>query len=634
MLGMPLDVIFEVLSYLEPLDLLHLARTNKEFRAMLMARRNAALWRAAWRNVDGLPECPEGVAHPAVANLVFCSRCYECGTVNTKWIFWDKWVRCCKRCQDAILGGKFKSKTFSPRLSIGNGLPIELSPAVRGLKCYQVFPTWIDPAYGGEPKDGSVLYTDMKELNAKLEDMTVDARSAYLAERTVLLERWRESATAFKGWFAIKRVDRYWELVHLRDARHASILEQLKEAGWYDEYMLLSCSDKAEFQALPVVRQARALTERTWRTIAPTIIGLLEKAKELRLHEEHIIRLRTRLTAFSEALPKLYTYRPGEPSDIDIAIGVPELRQIIDSPASQQVDASSFDFLRDDGILAAFAERWKEDCRSSIARRITEQVPGIDPDTDPLSLAVAAGFTCRKCVTLNAPCDPLVHRCDMDHHCWGPPTLAGDTYNVIAAETLTGLFWNPRTFFKTLSILTVIKKCGFDPARATIDQLNESPVRLACNACIREASGFAIMTWFAAYRHCCFAPCQASNLIVADEAMVAAVSEAELDHADAIRADSENDTRPVNCSRCPQGRIWRGEKPELARHFELLHDDDDEQDYWYATQTTRYSKYRDAFVYLLSKEHENHPDTDFRIISREKHAPLVFTDALDASVEI
>lgn len=41
--SMPLDIVLEIFSFLQPLDLWHLARKSKPFRAVLVDRRNAFL---------------------------------------------------------------------------------------------------------------------------------------------------------------------------------------------------------------------------------------------------------------------------------------------------------------------------------------------------------------------------------------------------------------------------------------------------------------------------------------------------------------------------------------------------------------------------------------------------------------
>ena len=46
---------------------------------MLMSRRTgASFWTRARRNVEGLPDCSEGISEAAYANFLFCSHCVVC----------------------------------------------------------------------------------------------------------------------------------------------------------------------------------------------------------------------------------------------------------------------------------------------------------------------------------------------------------------------------------------------------------------------------------------------------------------------------------------------------------------------------------------------------------------------------
>ncbi|KAF9015800.1 hypothetical protein BDZ89DRAFT_435482 [Hymenopellis radicata] len=50
----PLDVLFEIFSYLEPLDLLRMSRTTKDLRQLLMSRSTAFVWERARLGMSGL----------------------------------------------------------------------------------------------------------------------------------------------------------------------------------------------------------------------------------------------------------------------------------------------------------------------------------------------------------------------------------------------------------------------------------------------------------------------------------------------------------------------------------------------------------------------------------------------------
>ncbi|TFK81995.1 hypothetical protein K466DRAFT_557211 [Polyporus arcularius HHB13444] len=76
---MPLDVLFEIFRSLHPRDLLSLARTSKDFRALLMSRSSASYWATSRKQIQGLPEIPEDISEPAFSNLIFCNHCHVRG---------------------------------------------------------------------------------------------------------------------------------------------------------------------------------------------------------------------------------------------------------------------------------------------------------------------------------------------------------------------------------------------------------------------------------------------------------------------------------------------------------------------------------------------------------------------------
>ncbi len=82
---------FQVFSFMHPRDLLSLARTTRDFRTFLSSRSSAPFWKAARKNVEGLPDCPQYLSEPAYANLMFFAHCHvsvfsysSCG--STGWL--------------------------------------------------------------------------------------------------------------------------------------------------------------------------------------------------------------------------------------------------------------------------------------------------------------------------------------------------------------------------------------------------------------------------------------------------------------------------------------------------------------------------------------------------------------------
>ncbi|KAJ3825674.1 hypothetical protein EV361DRAFT_915862 [Lentinula raphanica] len=93
----PLELVFEILQYLEPSDLLKLVWVNKDFRSLLMSRSSTFLWRRARINADDMPNPAFGLSEPAHAHLIFVNYCSYCQTRCDK-VIWECSIRCCKKC--------------------------------------------------------------------------------------------------------------------------------------------------------------------------------------------------------------------------------------------------------------------------------------------------------------------------------------------------------------------------------------------------------------------------------------------------------------------------------------------------------------------------------------------------------
>ncbi|KAG2037416.1 hypothetical protein BDR03DRAFT_863849, partial [Suillus americanus] len=69
----------QIFSLLEPIDLLHLFRTNKAFRKVLSSKNAVSVWKAARVNRGGVPNCLSGMSEMEWANLLFAQECGEKG---------------------------------------------------------------------------------------------------------------------------------------------------------------------------------------------------------------------------------------------------------------------------------------------------------------------------------------------------------------------------------------------------------------------------------------------------------------------------------------------------------------------------------------------------------------------------
>lgn len=76
----PKEIFLGVVHYLQPIDLLQLARTSKQFRAILLSRSTALDWDVAYENI-GAPPFPRDVSAPAWTYFLFdhnkCDVCHH-----------------------------------------------------------------------------------------------------------------------------------------------------------------------------------------------------------------------------------------------------------------------------------------------------------------------------------------------------------------------------------------------------------------------------------------------------------------------------------------------------------------------------------------------------------------------------
>ncbi|KAF9267015.1 hypothetical protein L218DRAFT_714782 [Marasmius fiardii PR-910] len=99
----PLDVALEIFKHLEPLDLLHLSRTSRALRTILMCRGTSRqVWVAARANIVGPPSIPDDMSEPSYASFAFEPICYACRRGPCQYIVWDFRMHCHDSCAPKV----------------------------------------------------------------------------------------------------------------------------------------------------------------------------------------------------------------------------------------------------------------------------------------------------------------------------------------------------------------------------------------------------------------------------------------------------------------------------------------------------------------------------------------------------
>ncbi|KAK7452737.1 hypothetical protein VKT23_012138 [Stygiomarasmius scandens] len=279
---MPLDVLFEIFSYLEPLDILHLARTSYELRDLLMDRTSASVWRAARCNINGLPPLPFDLDEPQYASLCFDNYCHVCMQPRCEQILWQFRIRCCKNCiktalvSASDLVGVWRT-TYARTFSV-----FEL---VKDYVPYMSVTPWRGPWRGEDKVYYPPVVRKFRREFKKVEKDSIQL-DAWVREKKEQYHLLMEHVEQCTQWCKSRHEERKAELDLVRRRRKEEIIKRLKDLGWSDE---LEHVPDAEFSSHKLVHQSKDLTEKGWKSISGPLVAYLAAHQQSRLEEEGAI---------------------------------------------------------------------------------------------------------------------------------------------------------------------------------------------------------------------------------------------------------------------------------------------------------------------------------------------------------
>ncbi|KAH9831364.1 uncharacterized protein C8Q71DRAFT_300370 [Rhodofomes roseus] len=97
---LPLDIIYEILSLLTPIDLANLAHTDTAFRSTLTSPQASSIWKAARKRNGSVPDCPPNAGEVVWARFIYSTpNCEECDASHIHYVDFALRRRVCKRCK-------------------------------------------------------------------------------------------------------------------------------------------------------------------------------------------------------------------------------------------------------------------------------------------------------------------------------------------------------------------------------------------------------------------------------------------------------------------------------------------------------------------------------------------------------
>ncbi|CDO73568.1 hypothetical protein BN946_scf185014.g38 [Trametes cinnabarina] len=322
LVDMPLDILFEIFGHMHPHDLLHLARTTKALRNVLMRRSAITVWRNALGNVEDLPPCPPDLTEPAYANLLFEPHCHFCLKARVMTVLWVCRVRACKAC----LKEHFISLTafLSDRR-----IPYNLQ---RPMKASSMVPL--------EHINNKLvlLKTTADEVIALIEGCKGDwdAIKALEQERIAAVKVLEDSAYELADWQTQQNHRRILNLVDLRNRRRKQIIERLCDLGYGEDLKWMTHDRVEQFVEHPLVKQPKELTDRIWNNIKPSMVAFAQEARAERLMRERCLHYINRLCVVRDTVVPWLATRPlweSLPSVADFSYYTTGFSHILDRPS-------------------------------------------------------------------------------------------------------------------------------------------------------------------------------------------------------------------------------------------------------------------------------------------------------------
>ncbi|KAK0481359.1 hypothetical protein IW261DRAFT_1606680 [Armillaria novae-zelandiae] len=473
----PLDVLFEIFSNLEPLDLLRLSRTTKDLRALLLRRSSSFVWKRTRENVEGLPPLPEDLSEPKFAHLAFDKHCSNCLHL-TKFVQWEARTKYCRNCLET--SDLFTLHRLNPYSSL---IPIFGCSGTRRGQYY---------CYAYVPSIESVR----KASDSFGEDH--DKLKAWRLEKEVAFEQLRSHARQCEIWSARRAEVRSNELDATRVQRFEGVLQRLTSLGWDDEVKNPNFLTELRWQKY--IRQSKALTERVWANMSDAVIALAQHHKFIRLRRQKIRAVEERMKLFEEAYSAVTQDEPLLPiipKPDDVVVQEPFSTLFFDTP----LDVSIADSLQAMWIHLPDVASKLRDAQTSKLTELMKQA-GLKAD---LHLATTV-FRCTECCQSYQYPYVLAHRCPsqelakpFNDEDWKPYVLRRISHCYMA--------WSESQFSidqETVDkVACLIKTCGLDPETATYEDMDTLDYRIICNHCSNSQTKGRkqVMRWRAAVYH-------------------------------------------------------------------------------------------------------------------------------------
>ncbi|KDR73920.1 hypothetical protein GALMADRAFT_250610 [Galerina marginata CBS 339.88] len=491
---MPLDVLFEIMGFLAPKDIINVSTTNKRFRETLQEKGALTIWKAA-RERSGIPEPPTDMLEWAWAGLLFGTSCQNCGASTVHNVDFLLYRRSCTTCKKKHYVVESRVKTVFPDVEV---YVLDLIPHTN------------TGGWAHDHQSGSRFFWD-EDIEKMVQKLTVlehgihinltDARKKLDEFKANQIQRVKDihfKAQHYNDWLDNYMRDRQLNEGNIQAQRRKAICEHFIRLGYTEGDV--SCLD-----GLPEFNEPSLLTDQIWDRIRPILELKVMEHKTIRLENEMgpIRATRRRIVdglykTYKESLhPSQWKYLP---RTFDICQFGP-FAIVIDLPADSTLTKDAFDEAMHSlpELLSIFLEKKKADLKRLLPGKFALAASdrafehgAISSGDDCLNLA-ATTFLCKRpkhrhCNNISKSL--LIGIQDlMTHHCERETEGLPSTFNVMSI-TETALS-DPIVFSEKGSEMAklIIQLAGLDSRTALASDMDQKDLRFSCDDCTPQNKG-------------------------------------------------------------------------------------------------------------------------------------------------
>ncbi|KAG0709145.1 hypothetical protein DFH29DRAFT_886676 [Suillus ampliporus] len=476
---MNLDILFHILSFLHPMDLLNLSRTSKDFRKLLLQRSHASAWKTARLQVEDLPDCPQDMSEPQYANLVFYPHCHDCDRV-VRTVLWPLRARYCSRCIDANTVDRWSSNCRMP-------WALDL------------------------PNDETVQHKQLllkKAVDAILVEHSKtpeNEMAAFLTKKKQHTAEVMEHAEQCKQWLQSVASSRKHELDALRLSRQDAIVARLTEAGYKPELDYVGIF-WLEAQVKTWFREPKTLTQKSWDRMRPVLITMLDPVRARRIEDEvYGDRRRILIDEYKKYLqqpPPSGAAFDVMPHAVDVAEFDP-FRDLIMSPESATITAASFlsAFQQLPNLVSSWRTKIDQEFLNLIRFEENHGDSGKQKGSDWLQLATAV-FVVESGSDSRLLMYPDV--LSWPGFFYASFILSNDELFRLRAKQFGCCRWSTSRHLSPISVFegaaAVVQAASLDPKTTRREDMDRLDARFACGEC-STPDRKVVMTWEMAVMH-------------------------------------------------------------------------------------------------------------------------------------